>query len=36
MKYVFSYVTTEGAVRKINQDSLFIVTAKYKELYATE
>ncbi len=31
MKYVFSYVTTEGAVRKINQDSLFIVTAKYKE-----
>lgn len=31
MKYVFSYVTTEGAVRKINQDSLFIVTAKYKD-----
>lgn len=30
MKYVFSYVTTEGAVRKINQDSLFIVTAEYK------
>lgn len=31
MKYVFSYVTTEGAVRKINQDSLFIVTARYKD-----
>lgn len=30
MDYVFSYATTEGAVRKVNQDSLFIVTAEYK------
>ncbi|MBR6968174.1 MAG: serine/threonine-protein phosphatase [Ruminococcus sp.] len=30
MKYLFSYVTTEGAVRKVNQDSLFIATAEYK------
>ena len=29
MKYVFSYVTTEGAVRKVNQDSLFINTARF-------
>lgn len=29
MKYIFSFVTTEGAVRKINQDSLFINTAEY-------
>lgn len=29
MKYVFSYVTTEGAVRKVNQDSLFICTAQF-------
>ena len=29
MKYVFSFVTTEGAVRKVNQDSLFINTAEF-------
>ena len=29
MKYIFSFVTTEGAVRKINQDSLFITTAVF-------
>ena len=31
MKYNCSYVTTEGAVRKVNQDSLFIVSAEYKD-----
>lgn len=30
MKYICSYVTTAGAVRKVNQDSLFIMTAEYK------
>ena len=30
MRYIFSYVTTEGAVREVNQDSLFITTAEYK------
>ena len=30
MKYVFSFVTTEGAVRKVNQDSLFINTAEFE------
>ncbi len=30
MEYIFSYVTTEGAVRKVNQDSLFIITAVFK------
>ncbi len=29
MEYFFSYVTTEGAVRKVNQDSLFISEAEY-------
>ena len=31
MKYVYSYVTTEGAVRKVNQDSLFAVTAEFRD-----
>ena len=31
MDYIFSYSTTEGAVRKVNQDSLFIMTAEYKK-----
>ena len=30
MKYICSYVTTEGAVRKVNQDSLFVMSAEYK------
>lgn len=29
MEYFFSYVTTEGAVRKVNQDSLFISEALF-------
>ena len=31
MEYIFSYVTTEGAVRKVNQDSLFIAEASFKD-----
>ena len=31
MKYLCSYVTTAGAVRKVNQDSLFIISAEYQE-----
>jgi len=30
MKYMFSYVTTEGAVRKVNQDSLFAAEAEFR------
>ena len=31
MDYVYSCVTTEGAVRKVNQDSLFIAEASFKD-----
>ena len=30
MEYFFSYMTTEGAVRKVNQDSLFISEAEFE------
>ncbi|WP_297957270.1 PP2C family serine/threonine-protein phosphatase [uncultured Ruminococcus sp.] len=30
MKYMFSYVSTEGAVRKVNQDSLFAAEAEFR------
>ncbi|WP_026052810.1 hypothetical protein [Ruminococcus flavefaciens] len=31
MDYIFSYVTTEGAVRKVNQDSLFAAIAEFRD-----